>query len=369
MASRAPWRPVACAIAHAIERLFATPTTSPCLPAKVTGVASAPALPAGAAGAGAASRSLPRSAAAAPGRSIPAVTLALGSVRPRSVPLAALSRPVARTLAGSGARATKTRRLSGRLSLALSLTHRAVAAIALAVVALRVEAASGARRADGEVGGLALGGLSLRTRQRGPNQRAMDGPLVAIAVGRALDVGIGGAIGRVGICDRFRRRLERLRRVDGFRLVKRFFVRHGILGVNHGRPRACAGIEILGGQRARLAAAGRRHLGLFVLVVRVARRAARLLDGILNHRDDHVIGNAALARTIVVENVTEPNPALLHELPRSRFRQVGFAKESAGCPGSVTKELPNPKSQIPNPKSTIPNRKCQFPPTPAFSAP
>src|SRR5688500_12818774 len=353
MASRAPSRAVACAIAHAIDRLFATPTTSPCLPAKVTGVTSAPALAAGATGTGASSRSLSGPAAAAPGRSIPAVTLALRRVRRRAGARAALSRAVARALAWSVARAAKARRLSGRLSLALSLTRRTVAAIALAVVALRVEPAPGARRAHGEIGRLALWGLPFRTRQGGPDQRAMDGPLVVIAVGCRLRVGVGIAIDRVGICDRSRRRLERLRLVEGFRLVKRFFVRHGILGVTHGRPRARAGIEVLGGQRARLAAAGRRHLGLFVLVVRVARRAARLLDGILNHRDNHVIGNAALARTIVVENVTEPNPALLHELPRSRFRQVGFAKESAGCPGSVTKELPNPKSQIPAPGVSV----------------
>jgi hypothetical protein len=30
-----------------------------------------------------------------------------------------------------------------------------------------------------------------------------------------------------------------------------------------------------------------------------------------------MIGDAALTRTVVVQNVTEPNPALLHELPRS----------------------------------------------------
>src|SRR5688572_26018147 len=222
MASRAPSRAVACANAHAIDRLFATPTTSPCLPAKVTGVTSAPALAAGATGTGASSRSLSGPAAAAPGRSIPAVTLALGSVRSRSVPRAALSRAVARTLTWSGARAAKARCLSGRLSLslALSLTHRAVAAIARAVVALGVEPPPGARRADGEIGRLALGGLSLRTRQGGPDQRAMDGPLVAIAVGRRLGVGAGVAIGRVGICDRFRRRLEGLRLVEGLSLVK-----------------------------------------------------------------------------------------------------------------------------------------------------
>jgi hypothetical protein len=32
-----------------------------------------------------------------------------------------------------------------------------------------------------------------------------------------------------------------------------------------------------------------------------------------------VIGDAALARTVVVDDVTEPNPALLHETPPERL--------------------------------------------------
>jgi hypothetical protein len=48
----------------------------------------------------------------------------------------------------------------------------------------------------------------------------------------------------------------------------------------------------------------------------ITRRAPRLPDVLVNHRDDDVIGDAALARTVVVQNVTEPKPALLHELPR-----------------------------------------------------
>jgi hypothetical protein len=36
-----------------------------------------------------------------------------------------------------------------------------------------------------------------------------------------------------------------------------------------------------------------------------------------------VVRDAALARTVVVQNVTEPKPALLHELPRSVAFQVG----------------------------------------------
>jgi hypothetical protein len=42
-----------------------------------------------------------------------------------------------------------------------------------------------------------------------------------------------------------------------------------------------------------------------------------------------VIGDAALARTVVVQNVTEPKPALLHELPRSGPFGLGM-KTGAG---------------------------------------
>jgi hypothetical protein len=36
-----------------------------------------------------------------------------------------------------------------------------------------------------------------------------------------------------------------------------------------------------------------------------------------------MVGDAALARTVVVKNVTEPNPALLHKLPRSVYLLAG----------------------------------------------
>ena len=56
----------------------------------------------------------------------------------------------------------------------------------------------------------------------------------------------------------------------------------------------------------------RGHPGLLVFVIGVARGAARLLDLVVDHRDNRMIGDAALARTVVVQNVTEPKPALLH---------------------------------------------------------
>jgi hypothetical protein len=90
------------------------------------------------------------------------------------------------------------------------------------------------------------------------------------------------------------------------------------------RRTGTSGIGRIANQPAILLAARRRYSGLFVFVIRVARRAASLLHLVFDHRDDRVIGDAALARTIVVQNVTEPKPALLHELPRSRSFSGGI---------------------------------------------
>src|SRR5947207_1353253 len=54
-----------------------------------------------------------------------------------------------------------------------------------------------------------------------------------------------------------------------------------------------------------------RHLRVLVLVLRIARRAARLLHVGAYHRDDGVIGEPALTRTVIVQNVTKPKLALL----------------------------------------------------------
>jgi hypothetical protein len=59
-----------------------------------------------------------------------------------------------------------------------------------------------------------------------------------------------------------------------------------------------------------------RNLGLFVDVLRVACGTAGLFHILANHRDDGVVRNAALARTVIVENVTKPKLALLHQFSR-----------------------------------------------------
>jgi len=110
-------------------------------------------------------------------------------------------------------------------------------------------------------------------------------------------------------------------RIDGFsrrnnikqigRRGQRLFDDYGRFWVGHGRTckrrrfGACHqnGLRLL---------APRRRLSLLIFVVRVAGGAACLLHLVFNHRDDRMIRDAALARTVVVQNVTEPNPALLH---------------------------------------------------------
>jgi hypothetical protein len=56
--------------------------------------------------------------------------------------------------------------------------------------------------------------------------------------------------------------------------------------------------------------------GVLVLVLRIARRATRLLDVRTDHRHHGVVGNTSLARAVIVENVTKPKLALLHQLSR-----------------------------------------------------
>jgi hypothetical protein len=204
--------------------------------------------------------------------------------------------------------------------LALALARGAVSPVPLAV-ARRIDPA--AARAERKVGSLALGSLALRPWQGRANQGAMDGPLVSIFAGVALSFGSG-----LGL-----RGLRRGRRVNGIGLrfgrrlgkgVGRFIqldVVSGLGGIPDGDAgaRADHGFGIVARERARLAPPRRRRLGTLVLVIRLARRATRLLHLVVDHRDDGVVGDAALARAIVVENVTEADPALLHQLPRSDF--------------------------------------------------
>jgi hypothetical protein len=70
------------------------------------------------------------------------------------------------------------------------------------------------------------------------------------------------------------------------------------------------------------------HSSLLVLVFRVAGRAPGLLHIRTDHGDDGVIREAPLARTVVIQGVTKPKLALLHqELPNgTSLAGKGIAK-------------------------------------------
>jgi hypothetical protein len=60
-----------------------------------------------------------------------------------------------------------------------------------------------------------------------------------------------------------------------------------------------------------------RHLGMLVIVLRVARRAPGLLYVRTHHSHHRVVREPPLARTVIVQNVTKPKLALLHQkLPK-----------------------------------------------------
>jgi hypothetical protein len=190
-------------------------------------------------------------------------------------------------------------------------------------IAVRIEPA--ARGPECEIRRLALGSLPFGTRERRADERTVYGPFIPIAFIRGLrGDGIGGSIDGFGVGihlglggdDRFR-----LRSLGSFRQVIGP-LELGFHGVRLDAARARVDEHAFTGRR--LPAARRGQFRSTVLMVRVARGASRLLHRVVDHRDDGVIGDPALARTIVVENVTEPNPALLHEVPRSRFHQVGI---------------------------------------------
>jgi hypothetical protein len=179
-------------------------------------------------------------------------------------------------------------------------------------------AASSARLTNGELGVLpVLRGLPLGARQRCTNETTMDRAI--LVRGRRYRFLLRAIVG-VHVLNRFDRHRLRCSNVSDRGSVGELVDIHIIV---------VRSLEALSRQRrggARLGAAGadlrheapgflfppRGHTRLFVFMVRIARRATRLLDLILDHRNDRVIGNAALTRTVVVENVTEPRPALLH---------------------------------------------------------
>ena len=189
---------------------------------------------------------------------------------------------VARTVSRSMTWVTESRLTRG-VSLRLFRLTIATRLIAIALPAESVSALT-----DREVGRLSLWRLPLGTGKRGPDQGTMDGPLVVRPRNdRFFDVcGFRRFLG-----------LHRLRRKNGLGLddlgdgfFHNFFRRHQDRWLDGRRRR----------RRDRFLPSWRWNLGVLVLVLGVARGAACPLHLVFNHRDDRMVSDATLARTVIV---------------------------------------------------------------------
>ena len=188
---------------------------------------------------------------------------------------------VARTVSRSMTWVTESRLTRGVSLRLFRLT------IATRLIAIALAAESVSTLTDREVGRLSLWRLPLGTGKRGPDQGTMDGPLV---VRRCKD--------RFFDVCRFRRFLgfHRLRRKNGLGFddlgdgfLHNFFSRHQDRWLDGRRRR-----------RDRFLPSWRWNLSVLVLVLGVARGAACPLHLVFNHRDDRVVSDATLARTVIV---------------------------------------------------------------------
>jgi hypothetical protein len=156
------------------------------------------------------------------------------------------------------------------------------------LIAIALPAEAVPALADREVSRLPLGRLTFRPGKSRTDQRTMDRPLV---IGprndRFLDVD-GFRLFRGFYCFHRKNGLD----LDDVRVgfFNNFFCRHQN-GRFDGRRRR---------RRDRLLPSWRWNLGVLVLVLGVARGAACLLHLVFNHCDDRMVGDATLARTVVV---------------------------------------------------------------------
>ena len=169
----------------------------------------------------------------------------------------------------------------------------------MSFVAVRFATASAAPwLTNREVWRLPFGRLAVRSGQGCADQPAMDRTVVIARLGPVHRQ-------RFGLL-RFGRRLERGGCDWTFESVSDRFDR---VGSEFGAQRA---FHRLTGSTFGAFSALWRNTRPFELVVRFAGSAACLLDLIFDHGHDGMVGDAALARAVIVQNVTEPKPALLH---------------------------------------------------------
>ena len=185
-----------------------------------------------------------------------------------------------------------------------------------------------ARLPDREFRLLPLGCLSFRTRERRADQPPMHWTVVfprAIVVATVFVARVSIRRHRGEFNIRGQPRIVS-RNVDVVSFIEFRFIRNRWSGGDGTRRPGVLGYVL--GYGASLLTAD-RSFSLLVFVLGVAGGAARLLHVSADHGDDDVVRHPSLARTIVVENVTEPKPALLHELPRNGSFQLEL-KTGAG---------------------------------------
>src|SRR5262249_54805888 len=126
--------------------------------------------------------------------------------------------------------------------------------------------------------------------------------------------------------------------------------------VRHALARGCGNLLIERGGRLVLRALP-RDFRVLVFMLGVARRAPGLLHIGADHRDYGMVGDAPLARTVIIQNVTKAKLALLHpnSLPRPRRYRPRWRVEKRERWGNVSKAARN------RPASAEPPRGVQRP--------
>ena len=200
----------------------------------------------------------------------------------------------------SGAVASVARPAESRLAIALRASgSTAVTEALMRPVAVYLAAASATSGlSNRKIRRFALGGLTIGSGQGCTNQSAMDRAVVIARLRSSQRQGIG--INFLG------RRLERRCRDRRLRGV---FYRFDGVGIEFGTQRAFHGLT---GSTFGALSTLWRNTCPFEFMLRIAGSAARLLDLIFDHRHDGMVGDAAFTRAVIVQNVTEPKPALLH---------------------------------------------------------
>ena len=98
--------------------------------------------------------------------------------------------------------------------------------------------------------------------------------------------------------------------------------------------RILTGENFLVKRRGRFLLPPLRNFPSFVRMLRIARRTTGLFDVLFDHRHNGMVGEPSLARTVVVQYVTETQPALLHSTP-PKITVYGWKERPVGGAFSV----------------------------------